>query len=150
MLVHSFKLQIIGRVKNNINKRSDVSEWKNVKSQIILQKELEEALDSIEEFSHLFILFWIDQMPCVSSLVTKVIPYGLAHVGSIGIFATRVPCRPNPIGLSIVKLLARNGNILEVEGLDAFNNTPILDIKPYTGYPKDSVKNCKTPTWANT
>lgn len=141
---------MIGYVKNNVSKRSDVSKWKNVKSQIILQKELEEALDGIEEFSHLFVLFWIDQMPCGSRFTTKVIPYGLTNVGPVGIFATRVPSRPNPIGLTVVKLLKRSGNILEVEGLDAFNNTPILDIKPYTGHPKDSVQDYRIPFWANT
>jgi len=48
-----------------------------------------------------------------------------------GLFATRYPCRPNPIGLSIVRLLSRHGNNLSVEGVDVLDNTPLLDIKPY-------------------
>ena len=48
-----------------------------------------------------------------------------------GLFATRYPARPNPIGLSVVKLLARRGNVLEIEGADRLDGTPLLDIKPY-------------------
>jgi tRNA (Thr-GGU) A37 N-methylase len=48
-----------------------------------------------------------------------------------GLFATRYPFRPNPIGLSIVRLLARRDNILDIEGVDILNGTPLLDIKPY-------------------
>jgi tRNA (Thr-GGU) A37 N-methylase len=48
-----------------------------------------------------------------------------------GLFATRYPCRPNPIGLSIVRLLARQDNSLEIEGVDVLDGTPLLDIKPY-------------------
>jgi tRNA-Thr(GGU) m(6)t(6)A37 methyltransferase TsaA len=48
-----------------------------------------------------------------------------------GLFATRHPCRPNPIGLSVVRLIARQGNSLEVEGVDTLDGTPLLDIKPY-------------------
>ena len=48
-----------------------------------------------------------------------------------GLFATRYPCRPNPIGLSIVRLLSRRENVLEVEGIDVLDGTPLLDIKPY-------------------
>ena len=49
-----------------------------------------------------------------------------------GVFATRAPCRPNPIGLSIVKLVRREGNVLHLDGVDVLDGTPLLDIKPYT------------------
>ena len=50
-----------------------------------------------------------------------------------GVFATRAPCRPNPIGFSIVRLLSRRGNLLEVDGVDILDGTPLLDVKPYIG-----------------
>jgi len=49
-----------------------------------------------------------------------------------GVFATRAPCRPNPIGLSVVKLVRREGNVLYLDGVDVLDGTPLLDIKPYT------------------
>ena len=64
----------------------------------------------------------------------------------MGVFATRSPDRPNPIGKATVRLLQRQGNILMVEGLDAIDGTPVIDIKPYIpGY--DSVENAKAPSW---
>ena len=55
-----------------------------------------------------------------------------------GVFATRSPHRPNPIGLSVLRLLGRDGRFLEVAGLDLVDGTPILDIKPYTGRDRKS------------
>ena len=64
-----------------------------------------------------------------------------------GVFATRMPFRPNPIGLSIVKLISRRANILKIDGIDAHEDSPVLDIKPYTGHPKDMIKNYRKPLW---
>jgi tRNA (Thr-GGU) A37 N-methylase len=50
---------------------------------------------------------------------------------NFGLFSTRHPCRPNPLGLSVVRLVSRNENLLEFEGVDMFDGTPLLDIKPY-------------------
>jgi tRNA-Thr(GGU) m(6)t(6)A37 methyltransferase TsaA len=64
----------------------------------------------------------------------------------MGVFATRSPSRPNPIGKATVRLLSRRGNILKVRGLDAIDGSPVLDIKPYIpGY--DSVKGARVPAW---
>jgi tRNA (Thr-GGU) A37 N-methylase len=66
----------------------------------------------------------------------------------LGIFATRTQLRPNPIGVSIVPLLARKGNELRVRGLDAIDGTPVLDVKPYIPH-YDSVPQATIPAWAS-
>ncbi len=63
----------------------------------------------------------------------------------VGVFCLDSPHRPNPLGLTVVRLLARQGNTLTVGGLDAFNNTPILDIKPYT--PERCIAKFELPDW---
>jgi len=64
-----------------------------------------------------------------------------------GVFACRSPSRPNPIGLCIVKLIKVEGNVLTVRGLDAFTDSPIIDIKPYL--PRaDSIPDARVPSWA--
>jgi tRNA (adenine37-N6)-methyltransferase len=96
--------------------------------------QLAEALDDIEGFSHLYLIYWLHRAGEVASSVAglsplKVIPY-LDDVPR-GVFATRTPVRPNPIGLSLVRLVERRGNVLMVEDLDVLDGTPLLDIKPY-------------------
>ncbi len=84
------------------------------------------GLRDLEEFSHLFLLYLIE---CSQGYNLHVKPFldNQEH----GIFATRYPCRPNSIGLSIVHLLRVKGNRLDIEGIDMLDNTPLLDIKPY-------------------
>ena len=86
-----------------------------------------EGLDGVEEFSHLILLYVWHLAPLAEEL--KVKPFLDDH--KYGIFATRYPCRPNPIGISIVQLLERDGNRLKIQGVDMLNETPLLDIKPY-------------------
>jgi tRNA-Thr(GGU) m(6)t(6)A37 methyltransferase TsaA len=71
---------------------------------------------------------------------------GNKAAGVQGLFAVRTPNRPNPIGKTTVRLLERRGNILKVQGLDAIDGTPVLDIKPYIpGY--DSTSDATVPSW---
>jgi tRNA-Thr(GGU) m(6)t(6)A37 methyltransferase TsaA len=88
--------------------------------------EFEQGLTDIEGISHLFVLWEFDRSE------------GFALVGTPpcddrphGVFATRSPYRPNPIGLTVVELLRREGPVLHVRGVDMLDGTPILDIKPY-------------------
>ena len=85
-----------------------------------------DGLQDIEGFSHLILLYVFHRS---SEYSLKVTPF--LDDQTRGLFATRYPCRPNPIGLSIVRLLSRNGKILEIEGVDVLDGTPLLDIKPY-------------------
>ncbi|MFH1908743.1 MAG: tRNA (N6-threonylcarbamoyladenosine(37)-N6)-methyltransferase TrmO [Chloroflexota bacterium] len=85
-----------------------------------------EGLDGLDGFSHIFLLYVFHHSESYSLRVQPFLDDRL-H----GLFATRHPCRPNPIGLSVVRLLRRDGNLLEVEGVDVLDGTPLLDIKPY-------------------
>ena len=86
------------------------------------------------------------QVATAGQLRTKVHPRHRKELPLVGLFASRSPNRPNPVGKATVKLLQRKGNILKVEGLDAVNGSPIIDIKPYIpGY--DSADDAKVPPW---
>lgn len=85
-----------------------------------------DGLRDLDGFTHLHLLYAFNYS-CGYSLMVK--PFLDDHLR--GLFATRHPCRPNPIGLSVVRLLALHENILEVEGVDMLDGTPLLDIKPY-------------------
>jgi len=88
--------------------------------------EFAEGLRDLEGFSHIYLIYHLHQAPPAKLLVKPFIQ-DVEH----GVFATRSPARPNPIGLSIVKLERREGNILYLDGLDILDGTPLLDIKPY-------------------
>jgi tRNA-Thr(GGU) m(6)t(6)A37 methyltransferase TsaA len=118
---------------------------KNVVSRIIFHDDLTEALEGIEEFSHLFILFWLHEMSDEDRKVMKVHPRGRSDMPLLGIYATRTPYRPNPIGLTRVKLLKLEDNVVTVQGLDAYDGTPVLDIKPFDSW--DTTEDFKVPEW---
>jgi formylmethanofuran dehydrogenase subunit E len=85
-----------------------------------------EGSKDIDGFSHLILLYWLHSAKGYSLLVKT--PWDSEPHG---VFATRSPNRPNPIGFSIVELIERDGNKLKVKGLDALEGTPLIDIKPY-------------------
>ena len=89
--------------------------------------EFAEGLKDIEGFSHIYLLYHFDR---AGQMRLTIKPF-LQDVQR-GLFATRAPCRPNPIGLSIVELVRREGNTLHVRNVDILDGTPLLDIKPYT------------------
>ncbi len=94
---------------------------------IEIRPEYAPALERIEDYSHIIVLFHFHK---AGPPKLKAVPPGQAR--ERGIFATRSPHRPNPIGLSVLRLLRRDGRVLEVSGLDLVDGTPVLDIKPYT------------------
>jgi tRNA-Thr(GGU) m(6)t(6)A37 methyltransferase TsaA len=100
-------------------------------------------LGGVESFSHLFILYWLHEISIKAKERLKTHPRGRKDMPLLGIFATRTPYRPNPIGLTLVELLKIEGSILTVRGLDAFDGTPILDIKPYDKW--DVPENSRMP-----
>ncbi len=136
-------LKAIGTVRNEI-KEPVRHPAKDVVSEIVVDSGLTEALDNLDEFSHIIVLYWIHKSP--RRAPKKVRPRGNPDLELMGVFATRSPDRPNPIGKSTARLLERRGNVLKVQGLDAIDGTPVLDIKPYIpGY--DSADNARTPSW---
>ncbi len=96
--------------------------------------EFAEGLDDVEGFSHLHLIYWLHRAADIVKSVAgpsplRVVPF--LDDAPRGIFATRTPVRPNPLGLSIVRLVERRGADLLVEDLDVLDGTPLLDIKPY-------------------
>jgi tRNA-Thr(GGU) m(6)t(6)A37 methyltransferase TsaA len=128
-------------LKVALNRGSDL-----IRSKIIIKEEYIDCLQGIEDFSHLVILFWTHKTPEQARHIKKVHPAGLRKMPIKGIFATRSPVRPNPICKTTVKLLERKGNTLIVEGLDAIDNTPVIDIKPHLPF-YDSPLNIKLADW---
>jgi tRNA-Thr(GGU) m(6)t(6)A37 methyltransferase TsaA len=118
---------------------------KDVVSRIIFREELTEALEGVSEFSHIFVIFWLHKMSKDDRRLLKVRPRGRSDMPLLGIFATRTPHRPNPIGLTRVKLLSVDGNVVTVQGLDAFDGTPVLDIKPFDSW--DTTEEFIVPDW---
>ncbi len=121
-------LRPIGIVHNDIT--SGEARWEEIVSRVEVREDLLPALKGIEGFSHLLILFYFDQLP-PGTAPLQVHPERRPEMPLVGVLATRSPHRPNPIGLTAVELLRREGNVLWVRGLDAFDGTPVLDIKPY-------------------
>ena len=102
-----------------------------------LHSVFEPGLQDIEGFSHLFVLWVFDRSAGVELLGEVPLDPGRSH----GVFASRSPRRPNPIGLTVVELLGRDGPRLRVRGLDMLDGTPILDIKPYlSGLPAERLR----------
>lgn len=100
--------------------------------------EFQEGLDGLEGFSHIFVLSFLNRLKPEQIGPLKVRPRRLLRKGFkfeelplVGVFALDSPTRPNPIGLTLVRLLRREGGKLMVLGLDCFDGTPVLDIKPY-------------------
>jgi len=138
-------LRAIGIVKNDV-KQPVRHGWKEVVSDIVVDSDLAEALDGLEQFSHIIVLYWMHRLTPDRELPLKVHPMGKPELPLVGRFATRSPSRPNPVGKATVRLLERRGNILKVKGLDAVDGTPVIDIKPYIpGY--DSATDTKVPKW---
>ena len=133
------------------NQRKEISDdfWGEVISEIILSEEFnEDALKGIEEFSHAEIIFYFDKADKEEINYGKRHPRGNTNWPKVGIFAQRRKDRPNHLGHTIVTILGTEGNVLKVQGLDAIDNTPILDIKPVLKefLPREDVTQ---PGWAS-
>lgn len=136
------RIKPIGKAKNNILKPT-LAGWKNIITNIVIEKRYTKGLDGIEGYSHIIVVYWMDKE---KECHLKHHPQGRADIPFIGIFACRCPQRPNRIAISTVKLLSRKGNVLKVKDLDIVNGTAVLDIKPYT--PRyDKVEKTRVPKW---
>jgi tRNA-Thr(GGU) m(6)t(6)A37 methyltransferase TsaA len=104
---------------------------RDVVSEILIDDVFTGILDGIEEFSHILVLYWAHRVSEEGRSIVKAHPMGRKDLPLVGIFATCSPARPNPLCAIVVRLLERNGNLLTVEGLDAIDGSPVIDIKPY-------------------
>lgn len=120
----------IGIIRTPYNRKQDCPiqplHASGVSGCVEVSKQYAEGLKDIETFSHIYLLYLFDRADAIR-LVRPTFLDDTPH----GIYASRHPCRPNGIGMSIVKLIRRDGNSLIVEGVDMLDQTPLLDIKPY-------------------
>jgi tRNA (adenine37-N6)-methyltransferase len=123
-------MQPIGYIRSPYSNTRDIPKGLGVKHEaegtLDILPQFEPGLKDIEGFSHLFVIWAFDRSEGCDLIVTPPSD-NRAH----GVFATRSPRRPNPIGLTVVELLGREGPALRVRGIDMLEGTPILDIKPY-------------------
>lgn len=140
-------IKAIGIVRSKIKQTPKPEyDWRGIASQIVVDSSLSEALEGLEGYSHIIVIYWMHQAIDPGKMALKVHPKGNRELPLVGLFASRSPYRPNPVGQKIVRMLKRQGNILWVEGLDAVDRTPVIDIKPYIpGY--DSAADATVPQW---
>jgi len=113
---------------------------KGCKGYVELFPEFVVGLRDLSDFSHIYLIYHFHK-----SREVKLIVKPFLQDIDRGIFATRAPCRPNPIGMSVVELLGIEGNILHLDGVDILDGTPLLDIKPYTA--KFDLRNVTKNGW---
>jgi tRNA-Thr(GGU) m(6)t(6)A37 methyltransferase TsaA len=142
-------LRSIGRVTRGRPRPPDDKRWNasRQEAEIELDPAWAGALDGVEAFSHLWVVWWLDRAAADGLPAgLHVHPEGRQEMPEIGLFATRTPLRPNPIALTAVHLLERQGSRLRVTGLDAYEGTPILDLKPYLRR-GDLILEATAPDW---
>ena len=138
----------IGVVRNGIEKMS-TGNWATVESVIELGPEWVSGLAGLAEFSHLVVVFHLHRIPAFdreTQLLRR--PRGMEHLDAVGVFSQRTKFRPNPIGVTPVRLVKIDANRLVVTGLDAMDGSPVFDIKPFI--PEfDSVGEVRQPSWVS-
>lgn len=139
------QFQPIGIIKSPVTKMSQ-GNWGQVQSEIHLNDPYPKGLKGLEEFSHIIVVFYMDRAAFMPSEHLLRRPRAQANQPEIGVFAQRTKYRPNPIGITAVKLLRINHNVLTVLALDALDDTPVLDLKPYLPV-FDKVEDAKLPVW---
>ena len=100
-------------------------------TEIIIHDDMTDVMEGIEEYSHLVVLYWGHMVSEKSRSIKKVHPMGNKKNKIQGVFSTYSPVRPNPVLITVVRLLKKRGNVLEVVGMDAIDESPVIDIKPY-------------------
>ncbi|HSW48724.1 MAG TPA: tRNA (N6-threonylcarbamoyladenosine(37)-N6)-methyltransferase TrmO [Bryobacteraceae bacterium] len=135
-----FSMQPIGLVRSPYTDAGSIPKGLGAKHEVEgtleIRPEFEPGLKEIEGYSHLFVI-WVFDRSEACELVTTTPADDRPH----GVFSTRSPRRPNPIGLTVVELLGREGPLLRVRGIDMLDGTPILDIKPYlSSIPADRLR----------
>ena len=134
--ITEFKMQPIGLVQKTEGQ-----------TLIVLNKEYEPGLLGLDGFSHIYVLWWFSLNDAPDKRATlQVHPMGNRENPLTGIFATRSPRRPNLVALTLCKIVAVKENMIEVEKIDAFDDTPVIDIKPFIpGY--DTTEDGRVPKW---
>lgn len=141
-----FRVQEIGSIRRS--DPADEGSWFDPARPAIIRIDprWEGGLLGIEEFSHVLVLFYLDRAKRRRTVGAPVHPEGRMEEPAVGFFATRTPRRPNPIGISYPRLIRRDGCDLHVSGIDAWDGTPVIDLKGY--YPRDELRpDATVPAW---
>lgn len=139
------RMRPIGWVASGRSTAAHDDRWQEETAEIEIDAGWAGALDGIEEFSHIWVLWWLDRFEGPPDF-THVHAEHREEMPLVGIFATRSPRRPNPLAMTAVRLLERKGERLYVQGLDAYEGTPVLDIKPYLRR-GDLIGEATMPAW---
>jgi len=138
---HMTEQQLILRPIGSVHKEKG-------RTTLVLNKEVEPALRGLDGWSHVWVFWWFDRNDTPKKRsVLQVHPHPMGNKKNplTGVFACRAPVRPNPIALTLCRVLSVKHNVVEIDKIDAFADTPILDLKPYIpGY--DSAK-ASVPDW---
>lgn len=133
----SFTLVTVGRIEKT-----------EQKVRIRLEPKYEAGLLGLEGWSHVWVMYWFDRNDTPEKRSTlRVHPRGNPANPLTGVFATRSPVRPNLIALSLCRVVSVEQNVVEVEGIDAFDGTPVLDLKPFIPGPDTPQRAITTPAW---
>ena len=128
----SIELEPLGHVRSQFNEdKGDKNEGYAI---LEFDPKYTDTLDGIEGYSHIFVLYRMHKLDNSLRSTYKMRPRGREGLPLVGVLATRGKARPNTIGLTVVELVERRGNVLTVKGLDAYDGSSILDIKPYDHY----------------
>jgi tRNA-Thr(GGU) m(6)t(6)A37 methyltransferase TsaA len=125
--------QPIGRLETHHRDLSGVpsqaAEARTV-ARVVIEPRFLEAMLGLERYDHLWLITWLDQQPAERPLQLR--PRATEATGELqGVFASRAPIRPNPIGLSLVRKISIESNVITVHGIDLLDGTPLLDVKPW-------------------
>lgn len=134
----SYKLHPIGKVEN-----------KPPAVAVRVLDEYKDALLGLDQWSHLLVFYWLDQNDTPEKRrILRVRPQGNPANPLTGVFACRAPFRPNLIALSVCKILGVEGNVVKLDAIDAFDGTPVLDLKPFTPADAPAPESVRVPAWA--
>lgn len=136
------RLKAIGYVEEGLPQEGRGAGRRGLVSTVRIFDEYADGLLGLEEYSHVFIIWYMDR---VERFELRVRPRRLQDAPKVGIFATRFPPRPNPIGLTVAEIVAVEPPRLRVRNLDAWTGSPVLDIKPYDVL--DVVPSPRMPEW---
>jgi len=139
----SLSCRPIGFVRTATADADIARQRRTLRSTVVIRSEYADGLVGIEDYSHLIVLFWLHRAAPPRDLIVH--PRGDPGLPACGIFAARGRNHPNSLGLAVVELFARRGVELEVGRLDAFDGTPVIDLKPYDDY--DRVDAPRVPAW---
>jgi tRNA-Thr(GGU) m(6)t(6)A37 methyltransferase TsaA len=137
----------IGVVRSPVTEGIDEN-WGDIVSEIHLDTEFKDGLKGLQGFSHVIVLFYLHKSSfnAAQDLVRR--PQGRSDMPMVGIFAQRTKHRPNPLGITAARILEIKENVLFVQGLDAIDQTPIIDLKPY--YPAYDLRSeARVPDWVD-